>query len=45
MWMCPKCGENVEATFDVCWNCGTDKDGREDPSFSKDVMAAPQRAW
>jgi hypothetical protein len=22
-WLCPKCGETVEAGFEVCWNCGT----------------------
>jgi len=21
-WTCPKCGEHVEAGFDVCWSCG-----------------------
>jgi hypothetical protein len=20
-WTCPHCGETVEATFDMCWNC------------------------
>ena len=20
-WRCPKCGEEVEGDFDVCWNC------------------------
>ena len=27
--MCRKCREMVESTFDVCWNCGTSKDGVE----------------
>ena len=22
-WVCPGCGERVEATFDLCWQCGT----------------------
>jgi RNA polymerase subunit RPABC4/transcription elongation factor Spt4 len=35
MWKCSKCGEQVEATFDVCWSCGTGKDGSEDPSFRR----------
>lgn len=21
-WRCPCCGEAVEATFEICWNCG-----------------------
>jgi hypothetical protein len=32
-WSCPKCGEHVDANFDVCWNCGTAADGSEDPGF------------
>jgi hypothetical protein len=27
MWNCPKCHEEVEDDFDVCWNCQTGKDG------------------
>ncbi len=33
MWTCPKCGSKVDAGFDVCWNCGTSRDGTEDPTF------------
>ena len=33
MWDCPKCSEQIEESFQVCWNCGTSKDGREDPDF------------
>jgi len=29
----------VEPTFDVCWSCGTSKDGVEDPGFSQEVDA------
>src|SRR4051812_10831369 len=36
MWQCPKCGESIEGSFDLCWNCGTSRDGVEDPSFRKD---------
>jgi len=32
-WSCPKCGTNVEAFLDVCWACGTTRDGVEDPDF------------
>jgi hypothetical protein len=31
VWTCRKCRETVEDTFDACWNCGTSRDGSEDP--------------
>jgi hypothetical protein len=24
-WHCPRCGEQVEPEFDVCWQCGQDR--------------------
>jgi len=33
MWTCPKCNEKVGDDFEVCWKCGTSKDGVEDPAF------------
>ena len=24
-WICPACGEEVDAGFDPCWNCGESK--------------------
>ena len=33
MWTCPKCHAKVDATFEVCWQCGTTADGVEDPFF------------
>jgi hypothetical protein len=33
VWQCVKCGQSVEDDFDVCWSCGTSRDGVEDPSF------------
>jgi len=43
MWTCSKCREEVEDNFDVCWNCGTGKDGSEDPSFQRaDEMPVPE---
>lgn len=33
MWSCPKCGEQVESNFEVCWACGTSRNGVEDPHF------------
>jgi hypothetical protein len=35
MWQCVKCGETHEDSFDACWNCGTSREGTEDPSFHK----------
>jgi uncharacterized protein YbjQ (UPF0145 family) len=46
MWNCKKCYERVEDSFDVCWNCGTSKDGVEDPSFRRDAEAeVDAEAW
>ena len=33
MWQCVKCREELEETFDVCWKCGTSREGVEDPDF------------
>jgi hypothetical protein len=43
MWKCPKCREQVEDFYQVCWNCGTAPDGTEDPSFRRadDAAVAP----
>jgi uncharacterized protein YbjQ (UPF0145 family) len=41
VWECKKCRERVENSFDVCWNCGTSRDGVEDPAFHKEDEAAP----
>lgn len=35
MWPCVNCREKLEDNFDVCWNCGTSRDGTEDPDFRK----------
>jgi hypothetical protein len=48
MWFCPKCGADVEAGFEVCWQCGTSWAGVEDPSFETADAAGPiadPRAW
>jgi hypothetical protein len=34
MWTCPKCKIEIEPGFDVCWRCGTSRDGTEDPDFN-----------
>ena len=33
MWTCPKCGSKVDPGFEVCWQCGTSREGVEDPTF------------
>jgi hypothetical protein len=33
MWKCVKCREEVGDDFDVCWQCGTSREGVEDPDF------------
>lgn len=32
-WKCSRCGETVDADFDLCWNCGATTDGLENPDF------------
>lgn len=34
-WRCPECQETVESQFDICWNCGTARDGTVDSEFKK----------
>jgi hypothetical protein len=41
MWQCTRCRETSEDNFDVCWNCGTSKDGTEDPAFARAEDAEP----
>ncbi len=41
MWNCPSCGTRVEASFEVCWNCGTARDGTPDPTFIRADDSGP----
>ena len=48
-WSCSQCGEEVPGSFDICWNCGTDRSGVENPGFAEwkteaDVDAAAVEA-
>jgi hypothetical protein len=46
MWRCVKCREQVEDNFEICWNCGTSKEGIEDPDFgTADQVSADASAW
>jgi hypothetical protein len=44
MWKCSNCGERVEDDFEVCWSCGTTRDGVRDPHFFDHdaAVAAPE---
>jgi hypothetical protein len=41
MWICPKCEEEVDDGFEVCWKCGTTASGEEDPEFVPADEAGP----
>jgi pentatricopeptide repeat protein len=41
MWSCPKCASTVDDGFAVCWNCGTSKQGEEDPNFVRADAVPP----
>ena len=41
MWQCPKCREEVEDNFEICWNCGSSPAGALDPSFKPAVERKP----
>jgi hypothetical protein len=41
MWSCPKCETRVDDGFDVCWQCGTNREGVEDPTFMSADQAPP----
>ena len=46
MWSCVKCEEKSQDGVLTCWNCGTTRDGTEDPSFrtvaERDVAPAEE---
>jgi hypothetical protein len=33
MWECRKCQERHDDSYEICWSCGTSKDGAPDPGF------------
>lgn len=46
-WHCDQCGEDIEAGFEVCWNCQAEPgpavlDASESPSEGQDVTATPE---
>lgn len=45
MWECPECRETIAESFDMCWNCGTSREGEPDRDFaSADSMTADELA-
>jgi hypothetical protein len=51
MWECLKCQEKIEEAFEACWNCGTSRDGVEDPHFQPEddaispPVVTPPQPW
>jgi hypothetical protein len=44
MWECQKCHEKHEDAFESCWNCGTFREGTEDPAFQREAEAGVEMA-
>ena len=42
MWNCEGCSEAIENNFEVCWVCGTSRDGTSDPSFKPEGIGDRQ---
>lgn len=41
-WSCANCRKNVDVEFDICWNCGSDRDGTIDPAFIRADASPPK---
>ena len=43
-WRCPRCGQPNGPSFEICWNCGTGREGQPpSPDFvRRDVPVAEQ---
>jgi hypothetical protein len=39
-WICAKCQAEIDAGFDVCWQCGTSREGEADPEFRREIDVA-----
>jgi hypothetical protein len=44
-WKCQGCGQAVPGSFEVCWNCGTSRDGTPDPNFCKESALGDDEPW
>ncbi len=38
MWRCPQCAESIDSEWEICWCCGTSRDGKIDPDFQRSVQ-------
>lgn len=38
-WLCKHCGERVDPTMDLCWQCGYDRKGNANPSIFVEPIA------
>ena len=43
MWVCKKCQEELEDSFDNCWSCGANKEGKVEDDFVKSKKSTPSR--
>lgn len=43
-WICARCQAEVEAGFEVCWQCGATRDGVENNDFLPEIDAATEPA-
>ena len=41
-WNCSQCREAIDEGLDVCWSCGTGRDGTVDPDFQHADAYEPQ---
>jgi hypothetical protein len=41
-WICEGCGEHIEPPYDICYQCGTDRTGKPNPSFVREIDAAEE---
>jgi hypothetical protein len=45
-WTCSQCHLSVPGGFEICWNCGTTRDGVLDPDFNKQPEGEDgDKAW
>ena len=40
-WSCANCRKNVDVEFEICWNCGANRDGTLDPAFIRADASPP----
>jgi len=36
VWLCKRCRKEVENNYDICWNCGADREGNLDKETEKE---------